>query len=252
MPNKNTEEELLNNVTEKPTIVHTQEQLDIFNSVQNDSENLLIQAFAGSSKTYTAVESINYIPKEKSIIFLAFNKHIQEELKTKLPEHVYCFTTYGLGLSALKRKYKDIEFDEFKIDKIINKKKHNWKLEEELKNYANEYNKYIETIKKAVDLCRLSLAMDVKAVQYVCDKYEFKYNETKDIKRILSVLETCMNDNKTYDYVDMVFKPAIDPKIWMFQYDYVYLDECQDVNRCQQKIIEKIIKKDRKTLKLTR
>jgi superfamily I DNA/RNA helicase len=256
MTNKNIDEELLNyipaeNTNEKSNILYTQEQLDIFNSIQNDSENLLIQAFAGSGKSFSIMKSIDFIPKEKSIIFLAYNKHIQEELKTKLPEYVYCFTTYGLGLSSLKRKYKDIEFDEFKIDKIINKKKNNWKLEEELKNYNNEYKKYIDTIKKAVDLCRLSLAMDVKSVQYICDKYEFKYNETKDIKRILSVLESCMNDNKSYDYVDMVFKPAIDPKIWMFQYDFVFIDECQDINRCQQKILEKIIKKDRKTLKYT-
>ena len=162
MSNQNTDEELLNyipsnNIDNKPEIIHTQEQLDIFNSVQNDSENLLIQAFAGAGKTSTVVESINYISKDKSIIFLAFNKHIQEELKTKLPEYVYCFTTYGLGLSSLKRKYKDIEFDEFKIDKIINKKKQNWKLEEELKNYANEYKKYIETIKKMINELTMSL-----------------------------------------------------------------------------------------------
>jgi len=225
---------------------NTKEQEDIFDFIQNKTENLLIQAYAGAGKTSTIVKSMDYLSKDKSKIFLAFNKHIQNELKTKLPEDVHCYTTYGLGLSALKRKYKDIEFDEFKIDKIINKKKNNWHLESELKN-DNEVKKYLDSIKKIVDLCRLTMTLDMKYIPNICKKYEVKYSEPKDIKRISSILEICVNDKTTYDYIDMIFIPAIDPKVWMFQYDYVFVDECQDTSRAQQKIIEKIIKKDRKT-----
>jgi DNA helicase II / ATP-dependent DNA helicase PcrA len=90
----------------------TEEQERIFNYIKNRPENILIRAFAGTGKTSTVVEAINYIPKDKSITFLAFNKHIQEELKTKLPEYVRCYTVYGLGVSAIKRKYGDkIQFD---------------------------------------------------------------------------------------------------------------------------------------------
>jgi superfamily II DNA or RNA helicase len=86
---------------------NTKEQENIFDFIQNKTENLLIQAYAGAGKTSTIVKSMDYLPKDKSKIFLAFNKHIQNELKTKLPEDVHCYTTYGLGLSSLKRKYKD-------------------------------------------------------------------------------------------------------------------------------------------------
>src|SRR5690606_38823293 len=50
---------------------------------------------------------------------------------------------------------------------------------------------------------------------------------------------------------DMVFLPAIDKNIWMFQYDYVIVDEIQDLNRAQQKIIEKIMMRDKITKKTT-
>ena len=98
----------------------TEEQKRIFFFTEKRPENILIKAYAGTGKTTTIVEAVNLLPKDKSILFLAFNKHIQEELKTKLPDYVRCYTTYGLGTAAIKRKYDDkIQFDEFKIDKII-------------------------------------------------------------------------------------------------------------------------------------
>ena len=51
-------------------------------------------------------------------------------------------------------------------------------------------------------------------------------------------------------FTDMVYLPAIDNSIWMFPQDYVFVDEIQDVNRCQIKMIEKILKRDKKTGKL--
>jgi len=113
----------------------TDEQERIFMFVKKRPENILIKAFAGAGKTSTIVEAVKLLPTDKSILFLAFNKHIQEELKTKLPEGVRCYTTYGLGTSAIKRKYGDkIEFDEFKADKIILKKSKSWDLHNEFKD----------------------------------------------------------------------------------------------------------------------
>ena len=85
----------------------TDEQKRIFHFIRKRPENILIEAYAGAGKTTTVVEAVKLIPKDKNIMFLAFNKHIQEELKTKLPNYVRCYTTYGLGMSAIKRKYGD-------------------------------------------------------------------------------------------------------------------------------------------------
>ena len=43
----------------------------------------------------------------------------------------------------------------------------------------------------------------------------------------------------------MIYLPAVDNSIWMFPQDYVFIDEIQDLNRCQIKIVEKILKKDK-------
>ena len=229
----------------------TTEQERIFTFIQKRPENILIKAYAGTGKTFTIVEASKLIPKDKSITFLAFNKHIQEELKTKLPEHIRCYTTYGLGTSAIKRKYGDkIKFDEFKIDKIIQSKIKGWDLESEFKE-DDEISFYLSQIKKLVNLCRLTLTLKPDYIPYIIDRYDVNLKKTTDIKRVLKVLDTATNDRSSFDYTDMIFLPAIDNSIWMFPQDFVFVDEVQDLNRCQIRIIEKILKRDKTSGKYT-
>ena len=229
----------------------TKEQERVYLFVKKRPENLLIEAFAGCGKTTTILEAVKLIPPDKSVMFLAFNKHIQEELKTKLPQHVRCYTTYGLGLSALKRKYGDkIVFDEFKLDKHIKKKSKLWKLDDEFDN-PNEIENYLSSIKKLVNLCRLSLTTKPDSIKYISNLYDIKIYKPNDIKRVLKVLDSVTLDRDYYDFTDMIYLPAIDKGLWLFPQDYIFVDEVQDINRAQQKLIEKSIKRDRKTKKVT-
>jgi len=229
----------------------TPEQERIFMFVKKRPENILIKAFAGAGKTTTIVEAVKMIPKEKSIMFLAFNKHIKEELETKLPEYVRCYTTYGLGMSAVKRKYGDsIQFDEFKLDKLIQKKAKSWKLDEEFDN-DEEMSIYMNSLKKLANLCRLTLTLKAEYIPYIAERYDINLRKPNDIKRVLKILDDATNDRKTMDYTDMIYLPAIDNSIWMFPQDYVFVDEVQDLNRCQIKIIEKVLKKDKLSGKIT-
>lgn len=228
----------------------TAEQERIFMFTKKRPENILIKAYAGAGKTTTIVEAVKLLPTDKSIMFLAFNKHIKEELATKLPEHVRCYTTYGLGMSAIKRKYGDrIQFDEFKADKIILKKSKSWGLDEELKS-DEEVSIYLNNMKKLCNLCRLTLTIKPQYIPYISERYDIPLNKPKDIKRVLKVLDFMSTDRKTFDYTDMIFLPAIDNSIWFFPQDYVFVDEVQDLNRCQIRIIEKVLKKDKLSKKL--
>ena len=229
----------------------TEEQERIFLFIKKRPETVLIRAYAGCGKTSTIVEAVNLLPKDKNIMFLAFNKHIQEELKTKLNENIRCYTTYGLGTSAIKRKYGDkITFDEFKADKIISKKSKTWDLHDEFKS-QEKIDFYLNSIKKLCNLCRLTLTVKPEYIPYIADRYEItNLRKPEDIKRVLKVLDEMSKNRETFDFTDMVYLPAIDNGIWMFPQDYVFVDEVQDVNRCQIKMIEKILKRDKKTGKV--
>lgn len=204
----------------------TQEQEKIFHFVKNRPENLLIEAYAGCGKSTVLSEIANILPKDKQIMSLSFNKHIQEELKEKLPEHIRCYTTYSLGLSAIKRKYGDkIIFDEFKVDKIITKKSKSWNLESEFKS-DEDIHTYLYDLKKLVNYCRSSMSLTTDSIPYLIEKYDVNLNKNEDVKRCLKILDVMVNDRTTYDFTDMIFLPAIDNSIWMFPQDYVLLDEC--------------------------
>ena len=227
----------------------TSEQQRIFKFIQKRPENIVIEAYAGAGKTTTIVEAVKLLPKDKNIMFLAFNKHIQEELKTRLPEHVRCYTSHGLGMSAIKRKYGDkIQFDEFKVDKHINKKIKRWGVNEEF-SHEDKFI-YLNEMKKLVNLCRLSLTLDKKWIPYVAERYEInKFKKERDVSRVLKVLDSITQDRKTFDYTDMVYLPAVDNGLWLFPQDFVVVDEIQDLNRCQIRLIQKMLRKDKVTKK---
>src|SRR5208283_1417911 len=82
-------------------------------------------------------------------------------------------------------------------------------------------------------------------ISCITERYDIPLTKPKDIKRVLKVLDEMTIDRSTFDYTDMIYLPAIDNSIWMFPQDYVFVDEIQDLNRCQIRIIEKILKKDK-------
>src|SRR5215813_1506626 len=69
--------------------------------------NIIVDAKAGSGKTTTIVEGMNYIPKVgglimPKVVFLAFNKSIAETLGRRCPTGTICSTFHSLGFRALK------------------------------------------------------------------------------------------------------------------------------------------------------
>jgi len=223
----------------------TDEQLKIFKFLRKRPENLLIEAYAGAGKTTTLIEAAKLLPQDKKILFLAFNKHIQLELKEKLPEHIRCYTSHGLGLAAIKRKHPTSKLDEFKIDKIIKKLSKKWDLMKEFDGRYDKVINYQNDMKKLANLCRLSLTTTDKYIPYLAERYDVRIFPNRDIKRIKKILDISTKDRQTFDFCDMVYLPAIDNSLFLFPQDYVIVDECQDINRAQQRIIEKSLRKDK-------
>ena len=72
------------------TFKSTEEQEEIFRSILYDDYNLLIRAYAGCGKSTTMLLAIKkliefYGDVKKTISIIAFNKHIRDEMKSKLP-----------------------------------------------------------------------------------------------------------------------------------------------------------------------
>lgn len=226
----------------------TEEQLAIYDWVRYDDGNLVIRARAGSGKTTTLVKLANLIPESKSVTFIAFNNHIQKELKEKqkqglISSKTFIYTSHGLGYSGIIRKYKDVEVDEQKSDKVIGRQMKKWDLSQ-----VNNVIEYVSNMRQMVDLIRLTLTFDKMKVLDLADRYDIKF-DLEDTDRAFMVLEEMLNDKKTIDFTDMVYLPVVDKKIWLFPQDYVLIDEAQDLSKAHHELIKKLVKWDKNTNK---
>lgn len=79
----------------------TEEQEAIASS---QAKKILVNAFAGASKTTTLVEYAKRRPKER-LMYMAFNAAIKEEAKRKFPKNVRCVTSHGLAYPTFGTKY---------------------------------------------------------------------------------------------------------------------------------------------------
>lgn len=81
----------------------TEEQLRIIN---NEAEVTTVQAFAGSGKTTTIFEYMRRRP-EKKILYLAFNKELEQSAKRKIATtdmtHVDIFTIHAFALDYMRK-----------------------------------------------------------------------------------------------------------------------------------------------------
>ena len=79
-------------------------QKKIFEFVTNGVGNAVINAKAGSGKTTTLVEAMKLIPSKEKILFVAFNKAIEQELSKRLNgySNVDVKTYHGLGFAILR------------------------------------------------------------------------------------------------------------------------------------------------------
>lgn len=223
-------------------------QRAIYDKVELDTCHILIDAVAGSGKSTTIVEIAKRIPSDKKVIFLAFNRDIVRELKAKLKDYpnVEVKTLHSFGLNEVRYRYRafindrDKMIDDSKVSRIIMSMSDGWGPFADGDEGEAEKLSYCNRIERLVDLMRFSLPQSREEVYELCEKFDINLlgNEIEDAKQVL-LASRKVNDH--FDFTDMIYRPAVGD--WKLkQYDYVIVDECQDLNRAQQTIISKIVK----------
>lgn len=216
--------------------VPSEYQKEIFKFVKEGTGNCVINAVAGSGKTTTIIASLKYIPSDKSVIFLAFNKSITEEIKQKVPTNVVVKTFHSLGASSVYKAYREkSELDNNKIFEIINNLAPRWSMIDKKQIDAD----YKGRVKKIVDIARLSLCHDEIILKDLCDKHQIDALDN-EIERALKIIHDANNDISKFDFTDMIYWPANYDHFKLEKYDFIFVDECQDLNKTQHKLIEKL------------
>jgi DNA helicase-2/ATP-dependent DNA helicase PcrA len=211
-------------------------QQALFDEITNTNNNILVSAVAGSGKTTSIVESLKLIPKTKDVIFLAFNKSIVNELTERVPKHVEVSTIHSFGCKTLFRHYGKISISEDKLYSLAIKMSKDWNIPKSENLFA-----YCYRVRQLCDIMRQTLCTENEdeifqlSLRYNID---VMYNE---IEHAIKVVEKSNKNLESIDFVDMIYQLAR-KNLKTKRYDYVFIDEVQDLNRAQQQIVKKLIK----------
>jgi len=221
-------------------------QLDIFDWIEHDQGHLVVEAVAGAGKTSTLIKCLDFIPQNSKVLLTAFNTDIVSELKKKTVdrENVDVKTLHGLGLLFIKKNLPQVGGipEPFKYDAYI---KNNIKELSSINTYTlkgREYFRYLENIKKYVDFGRFYLCQTVKDLDFIEDRYGI--DTIADEKEVaINVMEWGKNALETIDYTDMIWLPnVLFLKPLGLLYDFIFVDECQDLNRAERELLLKCFK----------
>jgi len=219
-----------------PKVEWSEYQKAIFKNIAQEKGHLIISAFAGSSKTTSLVESVKYIPKGKKVIVTAFNKIIQEELRQRLPSYAEAYTFHALGLRAIKQNFGAIEINDNKAFQIIR----------DIVGNERDTLDLATNLKQVVSFCKNGLIDTPKNISDLIAKFGIDTCEMKEdefIRIVIKVLGICKSKKNEIDFDDMIWFPFV-YALSVGKYDYVYVDEFQDLNKAQMIMAKSACKSD--------
>ncbi len=253
------------------SFVPSKYQQGIYDFITNGNGNAVVSAVAGSGKTTTLVNAIKLIPENKRVLFLAFNKSIQEELSKKVPntQNIQVKTVHGFGMSAVNKlnkatvesgKYRTmlrniIEY--VKTGQLSHIAKYDFKGQQlniidcmgiadilDMENIT-AYNNRVLALS---DLGRLNLVnmsdinVGCQELEVIADKHNVNVTNG-EVSKAWYLIKLGTYVTTLIDFTDMVYLPLA-LNLQVFNYDFVFVDECQDLNAAQRELMLKAVKRN--------
>ena len=225
----------------------SQYQKAIFDYIQHEKGNLVVEAAAGSGKTYTLVKALSLIPQDKRVLMTAFNKDIVKELTKKVKEfpNVEVRTLHGLGMILTTRGLGigGMKPEAYKYTQLIYNHWQDLSKTNINKLSRNARKSFVENTKKLVDFGRFYLATTRSEMIELMTKYDIPC-VADEVDVALKVMAIGGKNLDSIDYTDMIWMPHIyDLHLQECEYDFIMVDECQDLNVAERNLVLRCLKK---------
>lgn len=237
-------------------VTYSQPQTDIFTWIDTASGDAVVQARAGSGKTFTLKEAAKRIGTARAIFF-AFNRHIKDELNESLTgTRMRAMTIHGFGLGVLTRAFGKIEVDKEgkkyrQIAETYCKMTASRELSALLVNPLTRKDAEAvikvrtRALVKLVNMARMTrtLSDDLDALAAMMTRYGIETDGPEGDAVVLNGVRPCIGQGldilekgKVADYTDMLFAPLV-LRLPVPLYDWIFVDEAQDLNACQRELV---------------
>lgn len=227
-------------------------QSAIFDWVRHGTGSAIVEAVAGAGKTTTIVQALNRIPSHQKVLFLAFNKSIAQELQQRVPAHVEARTLNSLGHKALSKSLKERLRTWPKLDSNKTRGLMRMMMErDEIEGFGAEV-KQLVGLAKAYGLVpsmagrhHTALVSDTRDQwEWLVERFDLDLSENQTLQAIdyaRQILAAGIQDCRVVDYDDQLYLPVI-KNMPLFRFDWVFVDEAQDLSPIQHALVRKALK----------
>lgn len=222
-------------------------QQAILDTWETTDENILISAVAGSGKTSTLLmllEKCNH-----RTLFVAFNKSVQEEIQAKIDERGLkqgkAMTLHSLGLAAIRATRKKFNINNNKNWNLIKK------LQAECRGvYRSTPDEDRLRLSYSLidmnDVSRMFLTNDIEEIRKYMKSMDRTLVEHSQLEHLWGTFlelreESYKETTMEIDFQDMIYLPAIENYEIPVHPFYLMIDECQDMNLSQHKLIDNML-----------
>lgn len=212
---------------------------DYYGFTLDGNGRFLLSDFTITHNTSTIVNAVKLIPSTCNALFIAFNKEIVKELEKKLEgvKNVQVKTLHSLGFLMIRRNLgTNIEIDEYKYRTFIKKNIKQLSSADFDKMTTKLIQQYTDNVIQLCDLGRYNLAQCEKDLLQVSARHDIPIIDD-ECNAVLNVLKWGKENTTSIDFTDMVWLPyelTLNPI--GLQYDYIFIDECQDLNAAQREL----------------
>jgi len=232
--------------------IPTRFQSDIYEWMLESTGHAVINAVAGSGKTTTLIDAVTAVTfglKQPSILMLAFNKSIADELTAKISRpNCTAKTLNSLGMGII---FKNVNFKpSLNTDKTEMVAKGIVGYDQLNQEKTTEFHLMLPAIKRLVSLFKgfgygaIRPLPTIDDVTELCDRYDVEINEETDVNTFYDLLfetyEKGLKNLRLIDFDDQLILPVFHN--WQFPsyYNYVFVDESQDLNPIQAEMVRRL------------
>jgi hypothetical protein len=225
----------------------TSEQQAIVAFVAANKGNLVIEALAGTGKTFCLLEALNVLP-QKSALVCAFNKQIATEILGRLPvlprtRVVHVKTFHAQGLAIIKKHFPGVKIGAEATEDIINT------AGTTLKTPFNAKRAAVKILRQWKEQTTAPLLIpteeEILALGLDRDLFgrlgDINIQATIDAVRLGYRLSLETKAPETIDFCDMVWLPIVKDLAPPSRYQAILVDELQDISPPQFELMRRLL-----------
>jgi hypothetical protein len=216
-------------------------QLDIFAAIADPAGgHLVVEALAGSGKTTTMVEGLSHAPTRSRKLVTTFTTAARDELQKKVPRgrgaKVQSSNSFGYG-AIIK-----VDGEERKPEKFCETDRVRGWLSRH-REFGSEQD-FRKSIVALIDAAKQTLSHTYDELDATADRMEVEVKplyRADAINAALAVMEECLEEKSgPISFTDQLWLPIV-RKMPIPGYDFVFVDEVQDFNRCQIELVKRAV-----------